>query len=319
MPGTILITGGSGTLGTAIAPMLVEEGWRVRRADVRRPDDDVGEFVATDLRRPDEVRRAVDGADAVIHAAAWHGIHLRDHPPRDFWELNVDGTYNVLEAAADAGAGRLVLSSTMGVYGDSSRPDDDGPAVRVHEALPLRPGDIYGHSKVIAERLVAFFERARGIRAVALRYGMFVPEPFGHYGVRMIYGGVDARDVAAANVAALGQLAKPGRFTAYNIFSSLPFDDEDLALMRDDPMAAIKRHWADADELLRRVDARPWGPINAVYDISKAERELGWRPRFGFATFLEALRRGITTERDVPPAADDAARDPAREAAAARA
>lgn len=311
MPGTILITGGSGTLGKALAQPLVSDGWTLRRADLHPPEDGIGEFVATDLRRPDEVRRAVEGAEAILHAAAWHGIHLRDHPARDFWELNVNGTFNLLEAATEAGVGRLVLSSTMGVYGDSSRPDDDDPAIRVQEALPLRPGEIYGQSKVMAERLVAFYERARGIRAIALRYGMFVPEPFPHYGIRMLYGGVDARDVAAANMAALHRLEKPGRFGTYNIFSALPFDDADLELVRSDPIAAVTRHWPDARELLRQTDTKPWGPINAVYDIGRADRELGWRPQFGFGSFLEGVRRGISTEAQLEPGWDAMPREAA--------
>jgi UDP-glucose 4-epimerase len=304
MDRSILITGGAGTLGSVIAPMLESEGWTVRRGDVRQPADGVGEFMRLDLRRPDDVRAAVDGVEAIVHAAAWHGMHLRDHPARDFWELNVDGTYNLLEAAADAGVSRVVVSSTMGVYGSSARPDDDDPAIRVHEALPLRPGDIYGHSKVITERLAAFFERSHGIRAVALRYGMFVPEPFGHYGVRLLYGGVDARDVAAANLAALRLMERPGQFAAYNIFSALPFDDEDLESLRTDPHAAVTRHWPDAPELLKAVDGKLWGPINVVYDISRAARELGWVPRYGFTEFLDGVRRGVRSEAALDPAGE---------------
>jgi nucleoside-diphosphate-sugar epimerase len=299
MAGTILITGGAGTLGRTLGPMLASEGWTVRLADIRRPEAAGGEVAAVDLRVADDVRRAVDGADAVVHAAAWHGIHLRDHPPRDFWELNVDGTFNVLEAAAEAGVSRFVLSSTMGVYGSSSRPDPDGPAVRVHEALPLRPGDIYGESKVMAERLAAFYEKSRGVRAIALRYGMFVPEPFGHYGVRMLYGGVDERDVAAANVAALRRMEKPGRFAAYNVFSPLPFTDDELEPLRTDPASVVRHHWPDATQLLDLVGAPLWGPINAVYDITRAERELDWRPRYSFETFLAGVRAGISSADDL--------------------
>jgi UDP-glucose 4-epimerase len=301
MAETVLITGAAGTLGRRIAPMLASEGWTVRLADVRPVDDPTGEFISTDLRRPDEVRRAVEGVGAIIHAAAWHGMHLRDHPARDFWELNVDGTFNVLDAAAEAGVRRFVLSSTMGVYGSSSRPDEDGPAVRVHEALPLRPGDIYGQSKVIAERLAAFYEETRGIRAIALRYGMFVPEPFGHYGVRMLYGGVDERDVAEANLAALRRMETPGRFAAYNVFSRLPFTDEDLESLRTEPMAVVRRHWPDAETVLASVGAKLWGPINTVYDSSRAQRELDWRPRFGFDTFVEAARSGVDSADDIAP------------------
>jgi UDP-glucose 4-epimerase len=299
---TVLITGGAGTLGLAIAPLLRAQGWHLRIGDIRRADISHAEIVGLDLRRPDAVRAAIEGVDAIVHAAAWHGMHLQEHPPRDFWELNVDGTYNVLEAAVEAGVRRVVLSSTMGVYGSSAHPADDGPAVRVHEDLPLRAGDIYGHSKVIDEGLLEFFGRAHGIRGVALRYGMFVPEPFVHSAVRMLYGGVDARDVAAANLAALHRTETPGTFAAYNIFSALPFDGDDLESLRTDPMRVIERHWPDAPAVLEAAGAKLWGPINAVYDSARAGRELGWHPRFNFGEFLDGLRAGATSEDDLTPA-----------------
>lgn len=300
MKQTVLITGAAGTLGRRLAPMLASEGWKIRLADIRPSGAGTGEDVRVDLRAPDEVQRAVQGVDAIVHAAAWHGVHLRDHTPRDFWELDVDGTFNVLEAAAEAGVRRFVLSSTMGVYGASSRPDADGPAVRVHEPLPLRPDDIYGESKVIAERLTRFYEETRGIRAIALRYGMFVPEPFGHYGVRMLYGGVDERDVASANVAALKRLEQPGRFAAYNVFSSLPFTDDDLEPLRTDPMSVVRRYWPNTDSVLRSVGAKLWGPINTVYDSSAAERDLGWRARYGFDSFVRGVSAGIGSADELP-------------------
>jgi UDP-glucose 4-epimerase len=306
MTRTVLITGGAGTLGQAVTPMLLADGWNVRLGDIRRPPGSGAEWIELDLRQPEQVRSAVAGTDAVLHAAAWHGIHLRDHPPRDFWELNVNGTFNVLEALVQAGVGAVVLSSTMGVYGESSRPDEEEPAIRVHEGLPLRPGDIYGHSKVVAERLVAFFSRTHDIRGVALRYGMFVPEPFAHSAVRMLYGGVDARDVAAANLAALRRLEAPAPFAAYNVFSALRFADDDLDALRTDPVKVVARHWPDAPKLLTAAGAKLWGPINTIYDIGRARHELGWQPRYNFDQFLDGIRQGVRSE-DALVAAEDPA------------
>jgi len=304
----VLVTGAAGTLGQAVTPMLRAAGWKVRLGDIRRPADTDAEWIDLDVRRPDQVRRAVAGTDAVLHAAAWHGIHLRDHPPRDFWELNVDGTFNVLEAMVEAGVNAVVLSSTMGVYGDSGRPDEEEPAIRVEEGMPLRPGDIYGQSKVIAERLVAFFGRAHGIRAVALRYGMFVPEPFDHSAVRMLYGGVDARDVAAANLAALRRLKAPGSFAAYNVFSALPFADEDLDALRTAPLKVLARHWPDAPRVLAEAGAKLWGPINTIYDIGRAQRELGWQPRYNFDQYIDGLRQGVASVSELAPAGQPSSR-----------
>ena len=140
---------------------------------------------------------------------------------------------------------------------------------------------------------MAQYYARRGMGTIALRYGMFVPEPFLHAGIRFLYGGVDERDVASAVVLGLRRaLAGPGWIGAFNIESALPFTADDGRGLREEPLAAIGRHWPDAPELLERVGTKPWGPINEVYEIDKAENELEWRPRYGFDAFLQALREG---------------------------
>ncbi|MEA2623104.1 MAG: UDP-glucose 4-epimerase [Chloroflexota bacterium] len=299
MTETILITGGAGTLGRATTETLLARGDRVRILDLvgGAPRDGV-EWRVGDLRRPDDVRRAVEGVDAIVHAAAWHGMHLRDHPASDFWELNVDGTFHVFEAAAEAGVARAVVASTMGVYGASRAPGPDGGAVRLHEGLPLLPVNVYELSKVLTETIAASYDlRAeRGVRSCALRFGMFVPEPFLHSGIRFLYGGIDERDVAAAVVAGLDRTssAEPGGFAAWNVFSSLPYDEADAADLPRDPIAVVRRHWPDAPSLLEAAGVAPWGPIREWYDVTRARDELGWQPRFGFDVFIAALREGRT-------------------------
>ena len=122
---------------------------------------------------------------------------------------------------------------------------------------------------------------------------MFVPEPFGHYGVRML---LRRRRCSGCGIGQrlrpFGRLESPAEFAAYNVFSALPFDDTDLEVLRSRPMTAVERHWPDAPRLLAGIGAKPWGPVNAVYDIDRAARDLGWRPRFGFAEFVDGLDRG---------------------------
>lgn len=172
----------------------------------------------------------------------------------------------------------------------------DGAAVRIHEDLALRPVNVYELSKFVAKEVAASYHR-RGVRGSALRFGMFVPEPFLHAGIRFLYGGIDERDVATAVVAALNHLrdGSEAPFAAYNIFSAVPYSAADAPEMPRDPMAVIRRHWPDAAELLDAAGTAPWGPIHEWYDISRAERELGWTPRYGFTEFVAALREGRTS------------------------
>lgn len=298
MPELILVTGGAGSLGRAIVAPLIQAGYRVRLLDIApvAAAPDGAESVVGDLRKPADVQSAMAGATGVIHAAALHGIHLREHPRDEFWDLNVRGTYHVYEAAAAARARAVVLSSTMGVYGESRAPAPDGPATRITEDLPRRPGDIYGLSKVIAEDMSEAYARMSSIAGASLRYGMFVPEPFNHAGIRFLYGGVDVRDVARANVVTLDRLLEGGGYLgAFNVFSELPFDADDGPALRREPLRAIERHWTDAPGLLEAADIKVWGPINEVYDSGRAARDLAFRPRFGFHQYLEALRAGRET------------------------
>ncbi len=131
----VLVTGAGGTLGTALAPMLAEAGHEPVLQDVR-PIDTPYEFIWGDVRRPEDVLTAARGAEVIVHAAAIHGIHLRDHPPREFYDLNLTGTLNVWEAAAEAGTRAVVFSSTMGVYKPHDAPGE-GTALR--EDTPLSP------------------------------------------------------------------------------------------------------------------------------------------------------------------------------------
>jgi len=291
----ILVTGAAGTLGRAVIPALLGAGFAVRAGDVRPIEVPAGvESIELDVRDASAVERATRGVAGMLHAAAWHGIHLGEHPPADFWELNATGTFKVLQAALGNGVRAAVLSSTMGVYGESRQAAEDGPSVRIHEDLPLRPGDVYGASKVVAEELSRYFAR-RGVSGVSLRYGMFVPEPFLHAGIRFLYGGVDERDVAAANILALRRLldGPPGtHLGAFNIESALPWDEADGRPLRADPSTVIARHWPDAPALLDRAGTQPWGPIHEWYDIRRAAEVLGWRPHFGFTEFMAALREG---------------------------
>ena len=165
MSETVLVTGAAGTLGRAVVPTLLEAGFRVRAGDVREVDDaseaDDLETIALDVRDAGAVRTAMDGVIAVLHGAAWHGIHLGDHPASDFWDLNATGTFNVLQGALDAGVRAVVLSSTMGVYGESRRVGDGDGAVRLHEDLPALPLEQWHDTKDTLHRYAQIVGKTR--------------------------------------------------------------------------------------------------------------------------------------------------------------
>lgn len=285
----VLITGAGGTLGTALAPLLAEAGHEPVLFDVR-PLETPYRFMQGDIRRLEDARKVTEGVEFVVHTAAIHGIHLRDHAPQQFYDLNLTGTFNTWEAAAAAGVRGLVFSSTMGVYGDSRRPPRDEAVVALREDVPLLPADVYGYTKVAGEEMCRYYGRRHGIPSVALRYGMFVPEPFFREGIRLLYGGVDARDVARAVMAAMGALIDGTiRWDAFNVESLVPFGEEDGPQLRKDPLAVLDRYYPGAGDLLRGRGVEQLAPITEYYPMQHAAEVLGFRPERNFEQWLGEL------------------------------
>ncbi|MBE0558038.1 MAG: NAD-dependent epimerase/dehydratase family protein, partial [Proteobacteria bacterium] len=156
----ILVTGATGAVGPRVVALLVEAGCGVRTLSLDPPPAGLWpEGVETqigDITDPRAVRVAMQGIDAAIHLAAL--LHVVDPPPSlraEYERINVGGTAVVIEAARQAGVGRLVLFSTIAVYGDSGR------AILTEES-PTRPDSFYAETKLAAERIVLAAKRADG-------------------------------------------------------------------------------------------------------------------------------------------------------------
>lgn len=287
----ILVTGAAGTLGRALLSRLAGAGHAVIALDLLAADG-AAHWVEGDVRDATTVLAATRDTDLVVHTAALHGIHLADHSPREFYELNLTGTFNVWQAAVEHRVRGVVFSSTMGVYGESRKPGRDDEVAWVAEDLALQPGDVYGWTKVAGEELCRYHLRHDGIPSIALRFGMFVPEPFLRYGIRLLYGGVHEEDVADAVMAALAALeAGDIGHEVFNVEAPLPFGRADGRDLRRDPLIAIERHFPGSRELLAERGVRSLKPITEVFSVAKLADRLGFRPRHDFASWLDELRR----------------------------
>jgi nucleoside-diphosphate-sugar epimerase len=140
-----LVTGGSGFFGTVLVEQLVARGDEVSILDVAAPETvpDGVEVIQVDIRDAAAVRSACDGVDLVFHNVAQ--VPLAQDPEL-FWTVNVVGTANLLVGARDAGASKVVATSTSAVYGvPESNPVD--------ERTPAAPLEAYGRAKLEAELL----------------------------------------------------------------------------------------------------------------------------------------------------------------------
>lgn len=148
MPRRALITGGAGFIGSYVADELLGRGYEVRALDLlvpqvhgagrRRPAylDDRVELVVGDVRHPDAVRRALAGVDVVVHLAAAVGVGQSMYQIAEYTGVNALGTAVLLEALVERPVARLVVASSMSVYGEGRYVSDDD---RVHDDVVRDP------------------------------------------------------------------------------------------------------------------------------------------------------------------------------------
>ena len=218
---TILVTGVSGFVGSAVARAFAGAGWRVRglvrsESPTANLRDFPGELVTGDMRDGDAMARALAGMDALAHVAADYRLWAPD--PEEIVRANREGTAVVMEAALAAGTRRIVYTSSVATIA----PDANGPA---HEDRPLTEATAIGaykRSKVAAERLVEGLVATRGLPAVIVNPSTPIgprdvkPTPTGRILVEAAMGRIPAfvdtglnlahvDDVAAGHVLALAK------------------------------------------------------------------------------------------------------------------
>jgi nucleoside-diphosphate-sugar epimerase len=154
----VLVTGGSGFIGTPLVGALLEAGHQVRIFD-HEPSPKFESLVQRDhLLNYDGLAVASVGVDAVFHLAAEHRDDVR--PKSRYYDVNVEGTQNVVRAAEAAGVKRIVFTSTVAVYGL-----DQGVAA---ESTPTNPFNDYGRSKLEAEAVLIRWAEAAPDRSLVI-------------------------------------------------------------------------------------------------------------------------------------------------------
>jgi len=319
---TALVTGANGFVGAALVKVLLAQRWRVRSfvraGSDRRNLEGVDTEIATgDLTDRDSLVRAVGGCDAVFHVAADYRLWVRDAGP--MYRANVDGSVNVLEAAAAAGVSRLVYTSSVAVLGirrDGVPGDEDTP---VDETQMIGH---YKRSKFLAERAVRERAAALGFPVVTVNPstpigpGDIKPTPTGRILLDAAAGRMPAyvdtglnlvhvEDVARGHVLAL-EKGVPGEryilggedFTLHEILEHV------ARHVGARPPSVRLPHWlvypvALAAEAIAAVTGKePRVTLDGVrmstkhmyFSSRKAERELGYRwrdPRLAIAAAVD--------------------------------
>ncbi len=171
----LLVTGGSGSLGTYVVEEL-SKSHTVEILDVHNPRGRHNQFVRADILSLSTLTKVIRDYDAVIHLA---GIpHPLNEPPEKVFQVNTVGTFNVLEACALNGITKIVFMSSESTLGFAFSKTRMWPEyIPIDEEHPLRPQDPYGLSKVSCELLCAAYTRTYGIQTICLRAPwIWVPE-----------------------------------------------------------------------------------------------------------------------------------------------
>jgi nucleoside-diphosphate-sugar epimerase len=276
----VLVTGASGNAGQTVCRELLKAGFTIRMADMVQPSAQElkeEEFVRCDTRSPGDVRRAVEGTDAVVHLAAWHCAHQPPVSDETIFAVNVDGTFHVLEACKQFGIKSVVYASSM-AYGWWS---------------------VYGVTKVIGEDLCRSFQETTGASVAMLRYHDFVPKGYLAFGEKLLRNGVDRRDVAAATVASVRAVLE----RRIDLLRTIVHTNHGMTDAVVEDFKNLGPDWCEeqvpgARDLLQKYEISLPDKVEQ-HDLSEAGRVLDWKPAVGFVDFLRDLKARDERGEDV--------------------
>jgi len=303
----ILVTGGAGYIGSHTIKQLLKRGYDVvaydNLSEGHRELVLCDEFVEADLADLNALRETFERypIEAVMHFAALTQVGESVEDPEKYYQNNVTGGLNLLRAMREHDVKPFIFSSSAAVYGDPTE-------IPIKEDHPKRPKSPYGQTKLIFEQILEDYSRAYGIKYIALRYfNAAGSDPEGQIGEwhnpethlipivleaalekrdhveifgtdyetkdgTCIRDFIHVDDLAAAHILALESLRDGKPNTAYNLGIGKGYSVREV-------IETCRRVTGREIKVVEGA-RRPGDPPQLVADPSRAQRELGWEPKF---------------------------------------
>jgi UDP-glucose 4-epimerase len=306
-----LVTGGAGFIGSHLVDKLLGSGRRVRVIDnfvvgrlanlEQHRGNDALEIVECDVSDKAKVSDACAGVERIFHLAARADVVPSIQDPENYFRANVDGTFAILEAARTQEIKRLVYVASSSCYGI---PD----VYPTPEDAPANPQYPYALTKYLGEQLLTHWAKVYGLPAISVRFfnvygprartggtygavfGVFLAHLLAGKPLTIVGDGEQTRDFTFVSdvVDALIAVARSDKVgEIYNVGSGRPVSVNELVRLLGSPESV-------------NIPKRPGEPDCTFADISKIERDLGWKPKVAFADGVKVMLDNIKYWKDAP-------------------
>lgn len=298
----ILVTGGSGFIGSIMIRQLLDKGYDVTVVDISKATDKRAKTIVADLCSKNNVENlfSKNRFDAIFHFAGLISVKESMENPGKYFSTNIGMTLNLLEQMTKYKTNKIIFSSTAAVYGEPQK-------IPIPEDHPKTPTNPYGESKLAIEKILTWYDKVHNIKSISLRYfnaagasldsflgekhvpethiiplaveAAFSGKQFKLYGIdyqtkdgTCIRDYVHVEDLCQAHLLALEALNSGHKTDFYNVGTGNGYSNKEVIQI----VEKISKRKIDVEIEKRRVGDSPI----LVADATKIKNELGWKPKF---------------------------------------